>query len=175
MASSTKRVRRKRLAPPRSDADPYGRWTGGIASRSSYPTPATGGYLENHFLPLPVDRTIELRWDLSEDFDGVLPVDPKEVDGARVKPVIYVPEEKADLVDRDGLRSDLLGMGAVYCKAPTVHVVRKKVQRDDRHAVEVPLEESLRMFAEETNPRDPDARVEFAATLAREADAGAEE
>lgn len=171
----TKRVRKVSRDAPAPELGPYARWTGEIVSRGSFPTSAVDrGYVKHHFLPLPADRTLEIRWDLDDDFDGSFEF-PDGVSGARVKPVIHVPEGKVGLVDRDGLRKVLLDAGAIYCKAPTVHVARRKVKRDERHAVEVPLEESLRIFAEETNPRDPDRRVEFAAALAREADAGAKE
>lgn len=120
-------------------------------------------------LPLPVDRLVEVVYQLDRDFDGVFEV-PPSVEGARVKPVVYVPEEKLELVRKDELRELLLRAGAVYVKAPTVHVIRKRRRRDERHDVELDLEASLAIFAEETGADA--AKVEFAAALAREADAG---
>lgn len=145
--------------------------SGGIARETSHGGREDGAVVREDFLPLPVDRTVEIRLDLDLDFAGDFDV-RDDLEGARVKPVVFVPEERADLVDREALRTALLERGAVYVKAPLVHVVRREAKRDARHDVEVPLEESLRLFVEETRPRDAEAKVEFAAALAREADAG---
>lgn len=133
------------------------------------------GSLREDVVDLPVDRMLELVWDLGDDFDGTFPVSAEDVSGARVKPVVFCPEEKLELVDKAALRDALLDAGAVYVKAPTVHVVRKKERRDERHDVELELEASLELFAEETRVRDPEGKIAFAAELAREADAGATE
>lgn len=130
---------------------------------------------EDRFLPLPVDRTIELRFEFGADWDGTIDLDLAALAGARVKPVVFVAEEVAERFDRDGLRNRILAAGVVYCRAPLVHVARKVTRRDERHAVEAPLEESIRIFAEETTPPDVDAKVAFAVELAREADAGEKE
>jgi len=127
-----------------------------------------------YFLPLPVEPTLEIRFELDEAWDGAWRL-PAAVSGARVKPVVSVPEARAEAVDRAALRRAVLEAGAVYCKLPEVHVRRREVRRDERHDVELPLEESLRIFAEETRPRDAERFVEFAAALAREADAGESE
>jgi hypothetical protein len=127
------------------------------------------------FLPLPVDRTIELRFELDEDWDGAIDLDPEALAGARVKPIVFVAGAVVDRFDRDDLRLRIIHAGAIYCRAPLVHVVRTVVRRDERHAVEVPLEESLRMFAEETSPAGADRKVAFAAGLARAADGGERE
>ena len=125
------------------------------------------------FVELPVDRHVELLLDFAEDPD--LAIDEGLVRGARVKPVVVIPEEKLETFDRDALREAVLAAGAEYCRAPEVRVVRKRTKRDERHSADVPLEESLRIFAAETRARDSDAKVAFAAELAREADAGAVE
>jgi len=127
------------------------------------------------FLEVGADRTIELRWELEASWDGRFRVDPEEVAGARVKPVILVPEELVEHVARHELRQTILDAGAVYCKVPTVQVIRRKVTRDARHHVDLPLEDSLRLFAEEVTAEDAEEKVKFAATLAREADAGVKE
>jgi hypothetical protein len=49
------------------------------------------------------------------------------------------------------------------------------VKRDDRHDVELSLEESIRVFAEETRPADVGEKVAFAVEIAREADGGEKE
>ena len=126
----------------------------------------------DRFLPLPAEPTRELRWDLPEDWDGAIPVDADLVRGARVKPVVTVPEARLAALDPEALRARILELGATYCKAPLVHVLRKRTARDERHATELPLEDSLAIFAEETRVRDPEEAVRFAAALAREADAG---
>lgn len=122
------------------------------------------------FLPLPVDRPLELVWDLDADWDGTLAL--PDVTGARVKCVLRVVEERAALADPAALRRRVLEAGAVFCKTPEVVVLRRRELRDERHAVDLPLEESLRLFAAETLVPDPEAKVAFAAALAREADAG---
>lgn len=130
--------------------------------------------VKQNFLPLPVDRTIELRWDFTRaDLETEIPI--SDVTGARVKPVVYVAEDALDLFDREELRERIIAAGAKYVKAPTVHVVRGTTYRDERHDVEIPLEESLRLFSEETSPRDSAEKIAFAAELAREADAGEKE
>jgi hypothetical protein len=153
-------VARRRVA-----RDPLAALSGGIASETTHGGRDDGAVVRENFLPLPVDRTLELRLEFGENLGDV------DVRGARVKPILFVPEEKADLVDREALRAKLIERGAVYVKAPTVHVIRKAIKRDERHRADVPLEESLRLFAGETRPRDADAKGEFAAALAREADA----
>lgn len=127
----------------------------------------------HHFVPTPADRTVEVRVELGEDWEGG--IEFPDVRGARVKPVIFVAEERADLVDREAIRTVLEELGAVYVRTPLVHVVRKVVRRDERHAVDLPLEESIRLFAEETTPRDAGEKIAFALELAREADAGEKE
>ena len=158
---TTRRVRRKKVV----------RTTPALERWAAEPTEVPG----QHFVPLPVDRTIELRFELGEDWDGNLVFSKGDVEGARVKPVVFVAEERADLVDRDAIRATLEELGAVYVRAPLVHVVRKVVRRDERHAVEIPLEDSIELFAEETKPRDAAEKVAFAVALAREADAGEKE
>jgi hypothetical protein len=160
--AKTKRVPRKKVVRSTPALE---RWGG-------TPTDVPG----HHFVPLPADRTIELRFELGEDWDGGFePADFPDVLGARVKPVLFVAEERADLVDREAIRATLEELGAIYVRAPLVHVVRKVVRRDERHDVEIPLEESIGLFAEETKPRDAEAKVAFALELAREADAEDEE
>lgn len=157
----------------RRPADPIAILSGGIVSETTH-----GGVREN-FLPLPVDRLLELRWELGEDFAGEYALDERSLEaikaGARVKPVIFVPESKLELVDREAVRTWLLELGAKYVRAPLIHVARRTTRRDARHDVEIPLEESIRIFADETRPRDKVAKRVFAAALAREADAGARE
>jgi hypothetical protein len=128
----------------------------------------------DRFLPLPVDRTIELRFDLGDDWDGAIELEP-DLTGARVKPVVHVAEAVVERFDRNGLKDRILEAGATYCKAPVVHVVRTVVKRDDRHDVELSLEESIRVFAEETRPADAGEKVVFAVEIAREADGGERE
>lgn len=124
--------------------------------------------MTEEFVELPVDRLIEFTVHLGMDFDGRVTL--PEVSGARVKPVIFIPAERVDLLDRVGLVADLKSKGATAVKAPVVHVVRSVERRDERHDVDLPLEESLRLFAEETGVTDP-GRIEMALKLAREADA----
>lgn len=149
--------------------DPISVLSGGVVAENVF-----GGRVRQNFLPLPVDRTLELRFDLGDEFDGTLDLDV-DVEGARVKPVVFVPEGKVDLLDREEIQRALLAAGAKYVKVPVVHVVRTVAHRDERHDVEISLEESIRIFAEETKPRDVDEKVAFAAALARESDAGARE
>ncbi len=153
------------MARRKAARDPLAVLSGGVVSETTHGGRADGAVVRENFLPLPVDRTIELRLEFGEDLGDV------DVEGARVKPILLVPEEKADLVDREGLRSKLMEKGAVYVKAPIVHVVRRAVKRDERHDADVPLEESLRLFAGETKPRDAEEKVAYAVALAREADA----
>lgn len=150
--------------------DPVSALSGGIISQRSHGGREDGAVVMETVLPLPIDRTLEIRWDVGDDLSAL-----PDVAGARVKPVVFVREEDAAALDLVDLRNRILGAGAVYCRAPIVHVVRSEVKRDARHAADVPLEESLRIFAEETRPEDAGAKVEFAAGLAREADAGEEE
>ena len=158
----TRRVPRKKVA----------RSTPALERWEATPTEIPG----HHFVPLPVERTIELRLELEADWDGGFePTDFPDVLGARVKPVVFVVEERANLLDREALRASLEELGAVYVRTPLVHVLRKVVRRDERHDVEIPLEESIELFAEETKPRDAEAKVAFAVALAREADAGEKE
>lgn len=159
--AKTRRVPRKKVA----------RSTPALERLGATPTDVPG----QHFVPLPVDRTVELRLEFGADWDGEIVYARSDVEGARVKPVVFVAEEKADLVDREAIRATLVELGAVYVRAPMVHVVRNVVRRDERHDVEIPLEESIRLFAEETKPRDAEAKVAFALELAREADADEEE
>lgn len=133
------------------------------------------GFCGDRFLPLPVDRTLELKFEFGADWDGTIDLDLEKLAGSRVKPVVFVVEEAVERFDRDSLKLRILHAGAVYCRAPLVHVIRRTVKRDERHAVEVPLEESIRIFAEETNPADADKKVTFAAEVAREADGGEKE
>jgi len=123
------------------------------------------------FVELPVDRHVEVLLDFVENPDLLL--DESLLKGARVKPVVVVPEERVETFDREALRKAVLKAGAESCRPPEVRVVRKRVKRDERHAADVPLEESLRIFAAETRARDAGEKVSFAAELAREADAGA--
>ena len=157
--TKTKRVPRKKVV---RSSPALERW-------EATPTDVPG----HHFVPLPVERTIEIRFELDEDWNGDLEF--PDVVGARVKPVIFVAEERANLVDRDAIRSTLEELGAIYVRTPLVHVVRKVVRRDERHDVEIPLEDSIELFAEETKPRDAEAKIAFAVALAREADAGEKE
>ncbi len=128
--------------------------------------------VRNRFVNYNAQPTRELRWELRSDWDGEFRVRKGDVKGARIKPVILIPEEAVSFLDRHAIRQKILDFGAVYCKVPIVHVLRERVKRDDRHRVELSLEESLRIFAEETRPEDPEGKVKFAAALAREADSG---
>lgn len=133
--------------------------------------------VREEFIPLPVTPAVELSFDLGEDWDGRLSSLglPEAVRGAAVKLVLRVAEERLGELDREGFRAAVLAAGAESCRAPVVHVTRKREARDDRHAAELTLEDSLRIFAEEVRAPDAAERVAFAAALAREADAGAEE
>lgn len=150
--------------------DPISVLSNGAVSKTTHGGRDDGAIVSEHFLPLPVDRTLELRWDV-----GVVPEEmeiPDVVD-ARVKPVVYV--EEGAIFDAEKFKKVLLEAGAKYVRSPLVHVVRRETRRDERHDVEIPLEESLGLFAEETSPRDPEGKIEFAAAVAREADAGERE
>ena len=138
-------------------------------------THGRGEPVENRFLEYGAQPTREIRWELPPDWDGDLPLDPDVIDGSRIKPVVLVPDNVADQLDRHALRQRILDLGATYCKVPVVHVLRERVARDERHRTELSLEESLEIFAEETRPPDAEAKVAFAAELAREADAGEKE
>ena len=156
----------KRLAKKRATV----RVTGmDLRTRAEIKTSSPG--VEHRFLDVSADPTIEVRFEIPASWDGRFPLNPEALTGTRVKPVVLVPEELASEVDRHALRQEILEAGAVYCKVPIVQVARRKVKRDARHAVELPLEESLRLFAAETRTEDPETVVEFAAALAREADA----
>lgn len=131
--------------------------------------------IREEFIPLPVDRLLELA---SDWVDGRLDLDLRALPalrGATVKLTVRVPEEQLAEFDREGLRAAVLAAGAAACRAPTVHVIRREERRDARHAAELPLEDSLRIFAEEVRAPDAGERVAFAAALAREADAGVTE
>ncbi len=131
--------------------------------------------ISHRFLKLNADKTREVVFELSSDWNGVFFIDPKLIKGARIKPVVFVPEELSAQVDRHVLRQAILDAGAIYCKVPTVHISRKKVTRDERHDVTLTLEESLNIFAEETNPTDAPNLISFAAKIARQADEGESE
>lgn len=131
--------------------------------------------VDAYFLALPVDRTIELRFDFGEDWDGSIDLDLPRLAGARVKPVVYVSDAVVDRFDREALRHRILSAGAAYCRASLVHVVRRVARRDVRHDVALTLEESVRVFAEETAPSAVEEKVVFAVALAREADSGEKE
>lgn len=131
--------------------------------------------ITNRFFKLGADATREVVFELSSDWNGVFDIDPELMNGARIKPVVFVPEEIAAQVDMHALRQVIIEAGAIYCKVPTIHVARKKVTRDERHDVTLSLEESLEIFAEETNPTDADKLISFAAKVARDADEGEEE
>jgi hypothetical protein len=133
--------------------------------------------VREEFIPLPVTPVVELSFDLGEDWDGRLAGlgIPEGIAGASVKLVLRVAEERVAELDRDAIRAAVLAAGAVSCRAPVVHVTRRRDARDARHAAELPLEDSLRIFAEEVRAPEPAERVAFAAALAREADAGATE
>lgn len=128
--------------------------------------------VRNKFVDYGAQPTRELRWELRSDWDGEFLVPSKDVKGARIKPVILIPEEVVNLLDRHALKQRILDLGAVYCKVPIVHVLRNRVKRDERHRVELSLEESLGIFADETRPKDSEGKVKFAVSLAREADSG---
>jgi hypothetical protein len=155
------------VARAKTVLDPLVALSGGVVSRTTFRGRAT-----NSFLPLPVDRTIELRIEIGEDFSGDFELGNLDrFVGARVKPVLYVRESAVETVDRSALRDAILALGAKYVKTPIVHVVRRIVRRDERHDVELDLEDSLRLFAEETGVSDPERKVAFAVALARESDA----
>lgn len=128
------------------------------------------------FLPLPATPAVELSFELGEDWDGRLAGLglPEGIRGAAVKLVLLVAEERVAELDREALREMVLAAGAASCRPPVVHVTRRREARDARHAAELPLEDSLRIFAEEVRAPDAAERVAFAAALAREADAGVE-
>jgi hypothetical protein len=129
------------------------------------------------FIPLPVIPVVEVSLNLGEDWDGTIrSVEiPKTILGANVKLLLRVSERWFAELDREVFQAAILKSGAVSCRPPVVHVVRKREARDERHAAELTLEESLRIFAEEVRAPDSVERVAFAAALAREADAGAED
>lgn len=153
-------------------ADPIAVLSGGVVSEKTHGGRADGAIVRENFLPLPVDRALELRFDVGEVPEEL---EIPDVVDARVKPVVYVEEGGLETFDAEKLRQVLLEAGAKYVKSPIVHVVRKVVRRDERHDVEIPLEFSLELFAEETRPREAEEKVAFAAALAREADAGEKE
>jgi len=125
--------------------------------------------IDIEFIRLPVDRLVEVVLDFDESGGSQITA-PPDLEGCRIKLILNVPEEVAESIDPEAERQEILKLGASHVKTPEVRIIRKDVQRDDRHHIDVPLEESLRMFAEETQISDSDRRVEFAATLAREAD-----
>lgn len=123
---------------------------------------------QERFLPLPVTPAVEL----TAEWDGRLDLDPEVIRGAAVKLVLRVPEDRLAELDREALRAEVLAAGADSCRSPVIHVVRRREARDARHAAELSLEDSLRIFAEEVRAPDLEERVNFAAALAREADSG---
>lgn len=131
--------------------------------------------VRNKFVDYRAQPIREICWKIPSDWNGEIWVVERDVKGARIKPVILIPEEVVNLLDRHAVRQKILDFGAVYCKVPIVHVLRKRTKRDDRHRVELSLEESLKIFAEETRPEDSEGKVKFAASLAREADSGERE
>lgn len=118
---------------------------------------------------IPISRLVEVAVDVAVDgtcrWSHV-----SRLDGCRVKLTVSVPEELVDTVSVDSLVERAKTLGAEHVRTPEVRVVRKDVVRDERHHVDVPLEESLRIFAEETKVSGIDRLVEFAASVAREAD-----
>ena len=127
------------------------------------------------FVQLPTEPTREVRWDLAPDWNGKLDLKRDWIKGSRIKPVIFVPEERLHEIDRAELRSRILQKGATYCKAPEIHVIRKKVTRDSRHAADMPTKDSLKLFAEETKAREAKLKIAYALKLAVEADEGVRE
>jgi len=130
--------------------------------------------IREQFIPLPVTRVVELSIDLMEDWDGSLDsIDlPPDAKGASVKPLVHISEDRLAELDRTALMKRILAFGASACRLPVVQVSRRREKRDERHASELSLEESLTIFAEEVRSPEPEERVAFAVALAREADAG---
>ena len=126
--------------------------------------------MKQTFIPLPVDRLVEIVLDISDSGTYEMPK-AHAFDGCRVKVVINVPEEWAENINPAGIAEQFKASGATHVKAPVVRVLRKDVVRDERHVVDLPLEDSLRLFAEETKITDAERRIDFAAKVAREADA----
>jgi len=162
--------RKKKLRKTRSEVK-----VSGMRVRSAAEVSCVSGPVSNRLIRTGADPTVEVTFELPADWDGKFPLDPGAVKGTRVKPVVVLPEELVSGVDRHALRTAILDAGALYCKVPFLRVIRRKQTRDRRHAPDLPLEESLRIFAEETKTEDPEEVVKFAAALAREADAGATE
>lgn len=125
--------------------------------------------MKQKFVPLPVEELVEYVVDINES--GTYPIlEAHSFEGFRVKLVINVPEEWVENIDPAGIAKQFRLAGASHVKTPEVRVIRKDVVRDERHHVDVPLEESLRLFADETKIQDAERRIAFAAKVAREAD-----
>jgi len=128
--------------------------------------------LEKTFIPLPVDRLVVVDLRVEEGAVVGLPKS-SDVAGCLVKVRIEVPAEQIDVFDKEFLRQQIIELGAAHVRAVEVRVLRREAVRDDRHAVELSIEDSLRIFAEETKIQDAERRIAFAAALAREADSEA--
>ena len=130
------------------------------------------GKVKNTFRPIGAVPLREFRFELGEDWGGKWTIDGMQVQGAMIKPVVIVPESISANVDKFGLKKEFEDLGAVYVKAPIVHVVKEQTRRDDRHAVDLPLKKSLEIFADETRAKHAQEKIEFAIQIANEADVG---
>lgn len=124
------------------------------------------------FIPLPATPLLELHWEITDRGQLDDMALGRNVTDAIVKPVVVITEHLAELFNRQALKTLIESMGAKHCRTPIVHVVRKQITRDERHTTELPIEESLGLFADETHTSTAGPRVAYAAALAREADAG---
>lgn len=123
-------------------------------------------------VPLPAAELSVLELDLNDDWDGKF--DPKkyaiDIVGKWVKVRINATEAAAARLDQSKLAQLVLEAGAHHVFNPEIRVSKKVERRVEGHDWSLPISESLRLFAEETGVRDPEAKVEFAVGLAKEAD-----
>lgn len=121
--------------------------------------------IKDKFIKLPVDPIHEI---VIKELDYEL--DEKLIKGSRIKPIVYIKEEKLDQFDSNLLKKRIFKLGAIYCKNPIINVIRKKIRRDSRHDFILQLEDSIKLFAKETRPKNKDKKIEFTIQLAKEAD-----
>lgn len=129
--------------------------------------------MKERFIKLPANRLVAIDVRVPDCGKWSVPTDGLDR-SCIVKLTITVPEHRLQEVDRKTIQTYVQSF-VHQCRTPDVVVLRRTAKRDAEHRPELPLVESLQLFAQETNPPDPKHKVQFAAQLAREADAEVEQ